>query len=74
LTIRLPRRDGEDADDAEAEEGEQDGRPFMKIGGKVYFIDGDEFVTDPDEKGDEKVDVDGNLLGGVYHLSTCSVS
>ncbi|KAG1800528.1 uncharacterized protein BJ212DRAFT_1400404 [Suillus subaureus] len=58
LTIRLPKRNGEDANDAEAEEGEQDG-------GKVYFIDGDEFVTDPDEKGDEKVDVDGNLLGGL---------
>ncbi|KAG2035568.1 chromatin remodelling complex Rsc7/Swp82 subunit-domain-containing protein [Suillus americanus] len=36
----------------------------MRVGGKVYFIDGDEFVTDPDEKGDEKVDADGNLLGG----------
>ncbi|OAX36900.1 hypothetical protein K503DRAFT_694252 [Rhizopogon vinicolor AM-OR11-026] len=64
LTIRLPKRDGEDGDEAEAEEGEQDGRPFMRVGGKLYFIEGDEFVTDPDEKGDEKIDVDGNLLGG----------
>ena len=68
LTIRLPKRDGEEGDEAEAEEGEQDGRPFMRVGGKLYFIEGDEFVTEPDEKGDEKVDIDGNLLGGANLL------
>jgi len=69
LTIRLPKRDGEDGDEAQAEEGQQDGRPFMRVGGKLYFIEGDEFVTDPDEKGDEKIDADGNLLGGAHLLS-----
>lgn len=72
LTIRLPKRDGEEGDEAEAEEGEQDGRPFMRVGGKLYFIEGDEFVTDPDEKGDEKIDVDGNLLGGAILLTLIS--
>jgi hypothetical protein len=41
------------------------GKPFRKIHGKIYVIDGDEFVTDDDPKGDEKIDVSGNLLGGM---------
>jgi chromatin structure-remodeling complex protein RSC7 len=41
------------------------GKPFRKIHGKVYIIDGDEFVTDDDPKGDEKIDASGNLLGGM---------
>lgn len=44
------------------------GKPFRKIHGKIYVIDGDEFVTDDDPKGDEKIDSSGNLLGGM--LST----
>ncbi|XP_006455231.1 hypothetical protein AGABI2DRAFT_194873 [Agaricus bisporus var. bisporus H97] len=40
------------------------GKPFRKIADKVYIIDGDEFVTDDDPKGDEKIDKWGNLLGG----------
>jgi chromatin structure-remodeling complex protein RSC7 len=40
------------------------GKPFRKIGDKVYVIDGDEFVTEDNPKGDEKVDKWGNLLGG----------
>ncbi|KAJ3754855.1 chromatin remodelling complex Rsc7/Swp82 subunit-domain-containing protein [Lentinula raphanica] len=41
-----------------------DGRPFRKIYGKIYIIEGDELVTDDDPKGDEKIDKFGNLLGG----------
>ncbi|KAJ7151429.1 chromatin remodelling complex Rsc7/Swp82 subunit-domain-containing protein [Mycena crocata] len=40
------------------------GKPFRKIQGKVYIIEGDEFVTDDDPKGDEKIDKWGNLLAG----------
>ncbi|KAI0074934.1 hypothetical protein K474DRAFT_1685549 [Panus rudis PR-1116 ss-1] len=40
------------------------GKPFKKIQGKVYVIDGDELVTEDDPKGDTKIDKDGNLLGG----------
>ncbi|KAJ7253043.1 chromatin remodelling complex Rsc7/Swp82 subunit-domain-containing protein [Mycena haematopus] len=80
LTIRLPRRPDEDEDEEEpgedagtegeaAEEKEVvaplgGGKPFRKIQGKVYVIEGDEFVTEDDPKGDEKIDQWGNLLGG----------
>ncbi|TFK75645.1 hypothetical protein BDN72DRAFT_757327 [Pluteus cervinus] len=40
------------------------GKPFRKIQGGVYVIDGDEFVTESNPKGDEKIDQWGNLLGG----------
>ncbi|KAJ6590984.1 chromatin remodelling complex Rsc7/Swp82 subunit-domain-containing protein [Mycena vulgaris] len=40
------------------------GKPFRKIQGKAYIIEGDEFVTEDDPKGDEKIDKWGNLLGG----------
>lgn len=40
------------------------GKPFRRIQDKVYIIDGDEYVTDDDPKGDEKMDKWGNLLGG----------
>ncbi|KAJ6588331.1 chromatin remodelling complex Rsc7/Swp82 subunit-domain-containing protein [Mycena capillaripes] len=40
------------------------GKPFRKILGKVYVIEGDEFITEDDPKGDEKIDKWGNLLGG----------
>jgi chromatin structure-remodeling complex protein RSC7 len=40
------------------------GKPFRSIQGKIYVIDGDEFVTDDDPKGDKKIDQFGNLLGG----------
>jgi chromatin structure-remodeling complex protein RSC7 len=45
------------------------GKPFRKIGDKVYVIDGDSFVTDDDPKGDEKIDKWGNLLGGMCLLA-----
>jgi len=40
------------------------GRPFRRINGKVYVIEGDEFVTEDDPKGDTKIDAAGRLLGG----------
>ena len=40
------------------------GKPFRKIHGQAYIIDGDEFVTEDNPKGDEKIDQFGNLLGG----------
>lgn len=74
--------DGEvipDGDDQEGTEAEDDadepkekeaplggGKPFRKIQGKVYIIQGDEFVTDDDPKGDEKIDSSGILLGGMF--------
>jgi len=45
------------------------GKPFRKIQGQVYIIDGDEFVTEDNPKGDEKIDKFGNLLGGPWFLS-----
>ncbi|KAF8653665.1 hypothetical protein AX16_003816 [Volvariella volvacea WC 439] len=50
---------------AEEEEGPVGGgKPFRRIQGKAYVIDGDEFITEDDPKGDEKIDKWGNLLGG----------
>jgi len=47
------------------------GKPFRKIHGKVVIIDNDEFVTDEDEKGNTKIDSQGNLLGGrVFKAAT----
>ena len=40
------------------------GKPFRKLQGQVYVIDGDEFVTEDNPVGDEKIDTFGNLLGG----------
>jgi chromatin structure-remodeling complex protein RSC7 len=40
------------------------GKPFRVVQGKVYVIEGDEFVTEDDPKGDTKIDKNGNLLGG----------
>ncbi|KAK7042462.1 chromatin remodelling complex Rsc7/Swp82 subunit-domain-containing protein [Favolaschia claudopus] len=40
------------------------GKPFRRINGGVYVIEGDEFITEDDPKGDEKIDKWGNLLGG----------
>jgi hypothetical protein len=42
------------------------GKPFRVVQGKVYVIDGDEFVTGDDPKGDAKIDKFGNLLGGAF--------
>ena len=44
------------------------GKPFRKIQGQVYIIDGDEFVTEDNPIGDEKIDQFGNLLGGAPSL------
>ncbi|KAG6380160.1 chromatin remodelling complex Rsc7/Swp82 subunit-domain-containing protein [Boletus reticuloceps] len=48
----------------DGEEGEEGGRAWRRVGDKVCYIEGDEFVTEPDDKGDQKMDIDGNLLGG----------
>ncbi|KAI0372528.1 hypothetical protein BV20DRAFT_939758 [Pilatotrama ljubarskyi] len=40
------------------------GKPFKRIQGKIYIMDGDEYVTEDDPKGDTKIDKNGNLLGG----------
>ncbi|KAH8102194.1 chromatin remodelling complex Rsc7/Swp82 subunit-domain-containing protein [Cristinia sonorae] len=40
------------------------GKPFRIINGIAYVIDGDEYVTEDDPKGDTKIDKDGVLLGG----------
>ncbi|KAG6839419.1 hypothetical protein H0H93_005526, partial [Arthromyces matolae] len=53
-----------EAEDAVKEEPLGGGKPFRKIQGKVYVIDGDEFITDEDPKGNEKIDPSGVLLGG----------
>lgn len=79
LTIRLPKRPDEEEEEEEdaATEGEAaeekepvaplgGGKPFRKIQGMVYIIEGDEFVTEDDPKGDEKIDKWGNLLGGLW--------
>ena len=56
--------------DEAGEEGEEGGgpigggKPFRRINGKVYVIEGDEFVTEDDPKGDTKIDAAGRLLGG----------
>jgi chromatin structure-remodeling complex protein RSC7 len=44
------------------------GKPFRVIQGKVYVIEGDEFITEDDPKGDTKIDRNGNLLGGACVL------
>lgn len=40
------------------------GKPFRRINGKVHVIEGDEFVTEEDPKGNTKIDAAGRLLGG----------
>ena len=62
LTARFSGEYGEG--EGEGEEGEEGGRAWRRVGDKVYYIEGDEFVTDSDERGDQKIDIDGNLLDG----------
>ncbi|KAK2460792.1 hypothetical protein APHAL10511_007262 [Amanita phalloides] len=51
--------------EAEVDEGPiGGGKPFRRIQDKIYVIDGDEYVTEDDPKGDEKIDKWGSLLGG----------
>ncbi|CCL99390.1 uncharacterized protein FIBRA_01408 [Fibroporia radiculosa] len=77
ITIKLPRRTGEEGPHEElepvieeappeaSEEGPTGGgKPFRRIQGKVYILENDEYVTDDDPKGDAKIDSQGNLLGG----------
>ncbi|KAI0039219.1 hypothetical protein FA95DRAFT_1567284 [Auriscalpium vulgare] len=39
------------------------GKPFRMVQGKAYVVEGDEYVTEEDPKGDSKIDKWGNLLG-----------
>ncbi|RXW15670.1 hypothetical protein EST38_g10185 [Candolleomyces aberdarensis] len=66
VVVPLSREDGDDGADDEGEFGDDEyyGKPSRKIQGQTYFIEGDEFVTEDDPKGDEKIDKNGNLLGG----------
>ncbi|EIN12380.1 hypothetical protein PUNSTDRAFT_97061 [Punctularia strigosozonata HHB-11173 SS5] len=48
----------------EAEEPVGRGKPFRTVNGVAYIIEGDELQTEDDPKGDTKIDVHGNLLGG----------
>jgi len=65
--------DGEDGEVAEKATPIGGGKPFRTIQGKVYVIDGDQFTTDDDPKGEEKIDKFGNLLGGTSILYLCGV-
>ena len=63
--------DGEELAEGEEMEGDEaGGKPFRTIQGKVYIIDGDEYITDDDPKGDTKIDINGNLLGGERVLNS----
>lgn len=56
---------GDDAGEEGLEGGPMGGgKPFRKINGKVYVIEGDEFITEEDPKGNAKIDAAGRLLGG----------
>ena len=50
------------------------GKPFRMVQGKAYVIEGDEFITEEDEKGNTKIDEFGNLLGGLSFMQSYSLS
>ncbi|KAL4070265.1 chromatin remodelling complex Rsc7/Swp82 subunit-domain-containing protein [Scleroderma citrinum] len=61
----LAGRPSQDDGEGEGDEGgDEEGRPWRRVGDRIYYIEGDEFVTEPDEKGDQKIDIDGVLQGG----------
>lgn len=74
LTTRSRRdRDEEPVIEVEyAEDGTE--RRFRRYGGQIYYIEGDEYVTGDLPEGDEKIDKDGNLLGGTFCGSMRSIS
>ena len=41
------------------------GKPFRRINDQIVAIDGDEYITEDNPKGDEKIDKWGRLLGGM---------
>lgn len=68
-TAHRRHRAGDDSsvfDEAGAEEA--GGKPFRRVNGKVYIIEGDEVVFEDNEKGNTKIDMNGNLLGGTLSL------
>ncbi len=60
------------ADEFEVLEPIAGGKPFRRIQGQIHVIENDEFITDEDLKGDEKIDANGNLLGGMRSRSVHS--
>ncbi|EJD02040.1 uncharacterized protein FOMMEDRAFT_20828 [Fomitiporia mediterranea MF3/22] len=73
ITLRLPKRaDGSDGDDddgngsqaAVAEEVDVEVPRTTRKGIPLPPIEGDTYVTEDDPKGDTKIDINGNLLGG----------
>lgn len=44
------------------------GTTYRQIGGKTYVFQDDELVTEEDEVGNTKIDINGNLLGGTLYL------
>lgn len=43
---------------------------YRQVGDKTYVFEDDELITEEDEKGNEKVDKNGNLLGGEF-ITSC---
>jgi hypothetical protein len=47
------------------------GTTYRQINGKYYIFEDDELITEEDPKGDQKIDRNGNLLGGVFISISC---
>lgn len=80
VTLRIPRRGadsgGEDGEAGDSRAATDDGdfaetSRYRRAGAASVAdgmaIEGDAYVTDDDPKGDEKIDANGNLLGGMFH-------
>ena len=39
-------------------------KPFRFVNGQALFLKNDELTIEDDEKGDQKIDAQGHLLGG----------
>ena len=53
------------AEDSEAAGPIAGGKPHRVVHERVYILENDELITDEDEKGNTKIDENGNLLGGM---------
>lgn len=47
------------------------GTTYRQIGGKTYVFQDDELVTEEDDVGNTKIDINGNLLGGMFKFYKC---
>lgn len=45
------------------------GTTYRQIGTKSYIFEDDELITEEDEKGNQKIDINGNLLGGTFLIN-----